>query len=64
MITERCSRYISPAGPTDVRAETEKIADVLAMYQTSRQEHVEGASRYFSALSAATVPLPRLRRLF
>lgn len=51
MITERCIYYIRPAGLSDVEAETEKIADFLAMYQTSRQEQCVKTE---GSLSAAT----------
>jgi hypothetical protein len=52
--TERCICYMSPAGPTDVKADTEKIADLLAMYQPSRQEHVKDQGVRFLQLITPT----------
>lgn len=45
---------MSPAGPTDVKADTEKIADLLAMYQPSRQEHVKDQGVRFLQLITPT----------
>jgi len=54
IITESCIYYISPAGPIDVKAETAKIADFLAMYQPSRQEHVKDQGVRFLQLFTPT----------